>query len=143
MQRCDWATTEPLLAYHDNEWGVPVHDERTLFEFLMLEGAQAGLSWEIILKKRTQYRLAFDHFDARAIASYGERKIEHLLANPASCGTDARLLPRLRTHTPFSRCNRSSEALMRTSGSSSGADPSRIVGNACRRFLHVPQNPTY
>ena len=82
MQRCEWATSELLQAYHDTEWGVPVHDDRTLFEFLVLEGAQAGLSWEIILKKRAQYQLAFDHFDVRAIAGYDERKVEQLLADP-------------------------------------------------------------
>ena len=82
MQRCDWATTKLLRDYHDTEWGVPVHDDRRLFEFLVLEAAQAGLSWEIILKKRAQYRMAFDHFDVRAIARYGERKVEHLLADP-------------------------------------------------------------
>ena len=82
MQRCDWATTTLLLAYHDHEWGVPVHDDRTLFEFLVLEGAQAGLSWEIILRKRAHYRLVFDDFDVQAIARYGERKVEQLLADP-------------------------------------------------------------
>ena len=82
MQRCEWATTELLQAYHDTEWGVPVHDERTLFEFLVLEGAQAGLSWELILKKRAQYRRAFDNFDVRAIAGYDEREVEQLLTDP-------------------------------------------------------------
>ena len=82
MQRCDWATTTLLLAYHDHEWGVPVHDDRTLFEVLVLEGAQAGLSWETILRKRAHYRLVFDDFDVQAIARYGERKVEQLLADP-------------------------------------------------------------
>jgi DNA-3-methyladenine glycosylase I len=81
LHRCAWTTTELLMAYHDNEWGVPVHDDRTLFEFLVLEGAQAGLRWESILQKRAQYRMAFDHFDARAIAGYNAPKIEQLLAN--------------------------------------------------------------
>jgi DNA-3-methyladenine glycosylase I len=82
MQRCDWARNEILTAYHDLEWGVPVHDDRTLFEFLVLEGMQAGLSWETILKKRAAYRAAFDSFDAEVIAGYGQRKITELLANP-------------------------------------------------------------
>jgi DNA-3-methyladenine glycosylase I len=80
--RCPWATTEPYIEYHDKEWGVPVHDDRTLFEFLILEGAQAGLSWETILKKRDNYRKAFDHFDLAIIAKYGKRKRQALLSNP-------------------------------------------------------------
>ncbi len=82
VKRCDWARTEPNIHYHDTEWGVPQHDDRVLFEFLILEGAQAGLSWETILKKRENYRAAFDHFDAKKIAKYDERKIQELLANP-------------------------------------------------------------
>ncbi len=80
--RCPWAHISPLtLEYHDKEWGVPVHDDRTLFEFLTLEGAQAGLSWETILNKRENYRRAFDNFDAARIARYTERDVERLLAD--------------------------------------------------------------
>jgi len=79
--RCPWAKTELYVAYHDLEWGVPVHDDRLLFEFLILEGAQAGLSWETILKKRESYREAFDQFDAAIIAKYGQKKRKSLLAN--------------------------------------------------------------
>src|SRR5882672_11495076 len=79
--RCPWATTEPAIAYHDKEWGVPVHDDRLLFEFLVLEGAQAGLSWSTILNKRDNYRKAFDNFDAEKIAKYDARKIKKLLAD--------------------------------------------------------------
>jgi DNA-3-methyladenine glycosylase I len=82
MQRCPWATTELSVIYHDRQWGVPVHDDRILFEMLILEGAQAGLSWETILKKRENYRTAFDQFDAEKIARYGTRKLAQLLANP-------------------------------------------------------------
>ena len=71
MQRCPWATTELGVVYHDRQWGVPVHDDRMLFEMLILEGAQAGLSWETILKKRENYRAAFDQFDAEKVASCG------------------------------------------------------------------------
>jgi DNA-3-methyladenine glycosylase I len=81
MPRCPWATTEPVIAYHDEEWGVPVHDDRRLFEFLILEGAQAGLSWITILKKRGNYRKAFDGFRADKIARYGARDIKRLLAD--------------------------------------------------------------
>lgn len=81
MNRCGWAKTELGIAYHDAEWGVPQHDDRVLFEFLILEGAQAGLSWETILKKRGSYRLAFDHFDPRVVAKYDSLKEKVLLAN--------------------------------------------------------------
>ena len=80
--RCAWAATEPSLSYHDAEWGVPQHDDRVLFEFLILEGAQAGLSWETILKKRDNYRAAFDKFDPVKIAKYGATHEARLLANP-------------------------------------------------------------
>lgn len=80
--RCAWATTESMIAYHDKEWGVPVHDDRLLFEFLILEGAQAGLSWSTILNKRENYRKAFDDFDAQKIVKYDEQKIKKLLADP-------------------------------------------------------------
>jgi DNA-3-methyladenine glycosylase I len=81
--RCDWAGTDPLyVAYHDQEWGVPVHDDRVLFEFLILEGMQAGLSWMTILRKRENFRQAFDGFNPEKIAAYGEEKVSELLANP-------------------------------------------------------------
>jgi len=81
--RCGWAGDDPLYcAYHDTEWGVPLHDDQALFEFLILEGAQAGLSWITILRKRENYRAAFDGFDAQRIARYDTNKIESLLGNP-------------------------------------------------------------
>jgi DNA-3-methyladenine glycosylase I len=83
-ERCGWAINDDPLytAYHDQEWGVPVHDDRLLFEFLVLEGAQAGLSWSTILRKRENFRLAFDGFNPVVIAAYGEAKIAELMANP-------------------------------------------------------------
>ena len=81
-QRCGWADTEIYVDYHDREWGVPVHDDRRLFEFLVLEGAQAGLSWTTILRKREHYRVAFDGFDPGLVAAYDQRKVDTLLANP-------------------------------------------------------------
>jgi DNA-3-methyladenine glycosylase I len=81
-KRCPWAQAEPSVYYHDTEWGVPLHDDRALFELLTLEGAQAGLSWTTILTKRENYRRAFDHFDADEVARYGARKAAALLANP-------------------------------------------------------------
>jgi DNA-3-methyladenine glycosylase I len=82
LVRCGWAHREPNLSYHDHEWGTPLHDERALFEFLVLEGAQAGLSWETILNKRDNYRAAFDDFDAVKVAAYDAGRVEQLLANP-------------------------------------------------------------
>jgi len=81
-QRCKWANTSPAeTQYHDEEWGVPLHDDRLLFEFLILEGAQAGLSWSTILNKREAYRQAFDHFEIEKVARYSEEKIQALLQN--------------------------------------------------------------
>ena len=82
MRRCPWAGTDPIyVAYHDSEWGVPLYKDRKLFEFLVLEGAQAGLSWITVLKKREAYRQAFDHFDPEKIVNYNESKTEDLLLN--------------------------------------------------------------
>ena len=80
--RCAWARSELMIRYHDEEWGVPAHDDRTLFEFLILEGAQAGLSWETILNKRENYRAAFDGFEAERVARYDRGKIAQLMRNP-------------------------------------------------------------
>jgi DNA-3-methyladenine glycosylase I len=83
MNRCEWGGSDPLyIAYHDEEWGVPSYDDRHLFEMLLLEGAQAGLSWLTILKKRENYRKAFHAFDPKKIAAYSQRDIQHLLADP-------------------------------------------------------------
>jgi DNA-3-methyladenine glycosylase I len=82
-KRCAWVSNDPIyLDYHDNEWGVPVHDDRLLFEMLNLEGAQAGLSWITVLKKRARYREVFDNFEAEKILNYDQKKIETLLADP-------------------------------------------------------------
>ena len=77
--RCGWATNDLAILYHDREWGVPQHDDRVLFEFLVLEGAQAGLSWDTILRKRENYRAAFDDFDAKTISRYNQRKLDSLM----------------------------------------------------------------
>ncbi len=82
VPRCPWARNELAIAYHDREWGVPLRDDRALFELLMLEGAQAGLSWDTILRKRARYREVFDGFDARRIAGYDARRVASLLADP-------------------------------------------------------------
>src|ERR1700736_3911991 len=82
LVRCSWANTELSIRYHDEEWGVPVHNDCTLFEFLILEGAQAGLSWNTILNKRENYRAAFEQFDPIKVALYNRRKVQQLLRNP-------------------------------------------------------------
>lgn len=79
--RCDWAKNDLAIHYHDTEWGVPLHDDRRLFEFLILEGAQAGLSWDTVLAKRENYRKAFDNFDAEKVALYDDKKCAELLQN--------------------------------------------------------------
>jgi DNA-3-methyladenine glycosylase I len=81
LTRCSWPSDDLSIRYHDEEWGTPAHDDTTLFEFLILEGAQAGLSWETILKKRQHYRAAFDNFDPKKIARYDRRKIQSLMNN--------------------------------------------------------------
>src|SRR5262245_59986260 len=82
-RRCAWCGDNPVMvAYHDKEWGVPVHDDRRLFEFLILEGAQAGLNWQTVLNKRESYRKAFGRFDAKIIAGYGSKDVKRLLADP-------------------------------------------------------------
>jgi len=82
LERCRWASTEWNIPYHDREWGVPVHDERSLFEFLTLEGAQAGLSWDTILRKRQRYREVFDNFDPERVARYDAKRVRELLKDP-------------------------------------------------------------
>lgn len=82
MRRCDWAKNDQGIRYHDEEWGVPVHDDRRWFEFLLLEGAQAGLSWDTILKRRESYRVAFDDFDPAIVARYSQAKVQALLSDP-------------------------------------------------------------
>lgn len=81
MNRCEWARDDSMIEYHDSEWGVPVHDDRKLFEMLILEGAQAGLSWSTILKRRKTYRMAFDNFDPKKVAKYTQKDITRLLSD--------------------------------------------------------------
>jgi DNA-3-methyladenine glycosylase I len=102
MRRCAWVSDDPLyLAYHDHEWGVPVHDDRRLFEFLILEGAQAGLSWITILRKRDRYREAFDGFDPAVVARYDERKLASLLADPGIVRNRLKLESAVRNSVAF------------------------------------------
>ncbi len=92
LERCGWARNPLSITYHDEEWGTPLHDERALFEFLVLEGAQAGLSWDTILNRREGYRTAFDNFDAERVVRYGEPDIARLLADPGIIRNRAKIL---------------------------------------------------
>lgn len=94
IRRCPWVdlSKPDYIDYHDKEWGVPIHDDQRLFEFLILEGAQAGLSWYTVLRKRDNYRIAFDHFDPEKVAKYGERKVRELLGNPGIIRNKAKIL---------------------------------------------------
>ena len=87
MKRCDWAKNDLACSYHDAEWGVPLHDDQRLFEFLILEGAQAGLSWDTVLRKRENYRVAFDNFDAEKIAFYDDENALNCCKTKASSAT--------------------------------------------------------
>jgi DNA-3-methyladenine glycosylase I len=100
-QRCTWAVTPLSVAYHDREWGAPIHDDHALFELLVLEGAQAGLSWETILKKREAYRVAFDGFDPARVAAYDEQKVAGLLANPGIIRNRRKILSAIHNASAF------------------------------------------
>lgn len=101
MQRCAWARNDLSIRYHDEEWGVPLHDDRGLFEFLVLEGAQAGLSWDTILKKRDRYREVMDGFDPQKVAAYDERKVEALLADPGIVRNRLKVVSAIRNARAF------------------------------------------
>ena len=101
VKRCSWAIGKLMEDYHDNEWGVPVHDDRLLFEFLILEGAQAGLSWSIILNRRENYREALDNFNANKIARYGDSKIRELLSNKGIVRNKLKILAAIKNAKAF------------------------------------------
>lgn len=137
-KRCAWAMQSPLeLEYHDTEWGVPLHDDQRLFEFLILEGAQAGLSWATILKKRDNYRRAFDGFDPQRVARYSDRKIEKLLADPGIVRNRLKVQSAVTNACAFLE-------LQSAYGSFSdylwGFVDGRPIQNAWRRMEQVPAN---
>ena len=121
LPRCAWAQTPLSVEYHDREWGEPVHDDRILFEFLTLEGAQAGLSWETILRKREGYRSAFAGFDPAAVARFTPARVERLLQNPAIVRHRLKIEGPCATRARFARSRKSSAASTRTYGGSSAA----------------------
>lgn len=104
--RCSWAKNDLAIEYHDREWGVPQHDDRVLFEFLLLEGAQAGLSWDTILRKRDNYRAAFDSFDPKKIARYHERKIDALMKNDGIVRNRLKILSAVKNANAFLQIQR-------------------------------------
>jgi DNA-3-methyladenine glycosylase I len=134
--RCAWVGDDPLyIAYHDEEWGVPVHDDRALFEFLVLEGAQAGLSWSTILKKRDNYRTAFDNFDPARVAAYSADKLAALLADPGIVRN------RLKVHSAV----QNAQAFLRVQGEFGSFDAyiwgfvnRRPLQNARRSLAEIP-----
>jgi DNA-3-methyladenine glycosylase I len=101
IHRCAWATNDLAIRYHDTEWCVPLHDDRALFEFLILEGAQAGLSWDTILRKRDRYRAVFDDFDAEAVARYDAEKVAALLADPGIVRNRAKIAAAIQNARAF------------------------------------------
>jgi DNA-3-methyladenine glycosylase I len=118
IKRCSWVSVDDplMLQYHDREWGVPVHDDRKHFEFLVLEGAQAGLSWTIVLRKREGYRRAFDGFDPEKVARFSARRIEKLALDSAIIRNRMKIEPLCATRAHFSKSKKSSEVLTPTAG---------------------------
>ena len=135
MTRCAWATIEPSITYHDEEWGVPVHDDRLLFEFLILEGAQAGLSWTTILKKRKSYRKAFDRFDASKIARYGARDVKRLLADAGIVRNRLKIAATIQNAKAFLAVHQEMGSFDRYLWSFVGGQPKQ---NRWRRMADVP-----
>jgi DNA-3-methyladenine glycosylase I len=139
MPRCPWAETEPNLTYHDKEWGVPVHDDRKLFEFLILEGAQAGLSWTTILSKRENYRRAFDGFRSEKIARYGARDVKRLLADPGIVRNRLKIVATINNAKMFSVVREESGSFDAYLWSFVGGQP---IQNRRRRMADVPARTT-
>jgi len=139
MPRCPWATLEPNITYHDEEWGVPVHDDRLLFEFLILEGAQAGLSWTTILKKRANYRKAFGGFRAEKIARYGARDVKRLLGDAGIVRNRLKIAATIENAKRFLAVRKEFGTFDAYLWSFVGA---RIAGNAWPTFPRAQLNPT-
>ena len=135
--RCEWAANgSPTdIEYHDNEWGVPVHGDRKLFEFLLLESAQAGLNWSLILKKREGYRKAFDNFDANIVACYDQRRIQQLLSNPSIIRNRLKIESAIRNARAFIKVQQNLGALIHIFGISSMENRNLTSGLTGCKFL--------
>src|SRR6202795_1417459 len=144
IKRCSWVRVDDplMLQYHDREWGVPVHDDRRHFEFLVLEGAQAGLSWTIVLKKREGYRRAFQGFDPEKVARFSVRRIEKLVLNTEIIATARKSKPAAPKAAPFSKSRKSSEASTPIAGASLADAQRSTDGRSCDRFLQLRPHPT-
>ena len=134
MKRCEWAGNDPLyVGYHDTEWGVPLYDDCKLFEFLVLEGMQAGLNWLMVLKKRENFRAAFDNFDPQIVATYDEKKIGTLLKDQGIIRNKLKIKAALTKPKVFLDVKKKNENLRTTSGNSPILNPSSIIGNQRKR----------
>jgi DNA-3-methyladenine glycosylase I len=134
--RCPWCGADPLyMEYHDREWGAPVHDDRSLFEFLLLEGAQAGLSWLTILRRREAYRAAFDQFDVNRVARYDSRKVSELMANPGIIRNARKIESAIRNADAFLAVQKEFGSFAEYSWRFVGGTPIR---NAWRRIEDIP-----
>src|ERR1700730_16778206 len=144
IKRCSWVRVDDplMLQYHDCEWGVPVHDDRRHFEFLVLEGAQAGLSWTIVLKKREGYRRAFQGFDPEKVARFSVRRIEKLALNTEIIRNRMKIEAAVRNARAFSKSRKSSEASTPIAGASLTDGQSLTDGRSCDRFLRLRPHPT-
>ena len=139
-KRCEWVTGDPLyIAYHDQEWGVPVHDDRVLFEFLLLEGAQAGLSWLTILRKRENYRRALARFDARKIARFDRAKVKKLLADPGIVRNKLKVAAAIRNAKAFLQVQKEFGSFDAYIWQFAGGKPKR---NAWTSFREIPAKTT-
>jgi DNA-3-methyladenine glycosylase I len=133
--RCGWATNDLAILYHDREWGVPQHDDRLLFEFLVLEGAQAGLSWDTILRKRENYRAAFDNFDAKKISRYNQRKLDSLMRDEGIVRNRLKILSTVKNAKAFLEVQAEFGSFDRYVWQFVGGEP-RV--NALKSLQHVP-----
>ena len=142
VRRCHWAQSQLMMEYHDTEWGVPLHDDRRLFEFLILEGAQAGLSWETILRKRENYRSAFDGFDAAKIARYDKRKVRALMADAGIVRNRLKIAATITNAQAFLAVQKEHGSFDATSGSLSAASRGEIIPGGNRsRCPRARRNP--
>ena len=135
VQRCPWARNELAVLYHDREWGVPVHDDRILFEFLILEGAQAGLSWDTILQKRENYRKAFDDFDVKRVARYDARRIRALMNDAGIVRNRLKIASAVQNAQAFLKVQKESGTFDRYLWQFAGGKPRK---NAWRNSKDVP-----
>ena len=138
--RCDWAKNELAILYHDREWGMPCHDDRVLFEFLVLEGAQAGLSWDTILRKRENYRAAFDGFDPKKIAEYSDSKLASLMRNEGIVRNRLKILSVVKNAKAFLEVQKEFGSFIAMFGDSSAASRASMRERVCATYRPEPRN---